>query len=637
MYRFYTSLLWVILCLSLSRLSAQTAYPSVGYKPDYVLILNSYDVNNEWAFLIERNFSSYFQGPKKVKVVTEYLEMSPQMDREAIRQKAEEIKEKYTSPNKLVLLLGEDAWIFYRTFFGQCWSQQPAIAVFTGNYTTSLDSYLSPAPASESERISLDDSRKGMNAVILQDKTYAQETVQLMHHLLPRLNSIALITDKRRISKVVEQEVKHTLRENFPQIRLINLHMGDYSTEQLRDTIQHLTPNTGILFHSWYLPNFEQSRSSNTNSMKLIIGRLTNSPVFTLYDAGVKEGMITGGHYSTIGSISTQLHQLTDRILTGEKASSLPIMAVPDAQSYLNYRNLSYLEIPSRLYPRDAIYYEKPVDNFEKNKVFILYIIIIVSLLAIIFSLLVQYKQRQLRNSQRLKEILERSNKLQAAFIANMSHEIRTPLNAIIGFSSLLSEPGLLTAEERQKSQQLLAENKDNLLQLINNILDLSQIESGNLEIKQETVCLRSTVSDIVNVLQSKYPDSASRISLTADIPECFILSDWKLLTQALNNLAETLLTYSRQAEIQIGYRPQPGEAYLYLTSTGGEIPEGKIRDTFDNFEKGIFNVQEAGVGLVLSQAIVKVLGGKIGFTSQSKHMFTFWLTLPMQQRKKKE
>ncbi len=637
MYRIYPCLLWAILCFYSPRLSAQIVDSRPGQSPDYVLIISSYDITNEWAFHLERNFSSYLQGPQKTKILTEYLDMSPQTSLEVLQEKAAEIKKRHTLHNKFILLLGEDAWIFYRTFLGESWSQQPALAVFSGKYTTSLETYLSGKPITESEIISLEDSRKGLNATILYDPIHVRETFRLMNRLIPGLDSVALITDKRRVSTMVLQEVTHFLQDKHPSLHFVNLRMGTVSTEQLIDTIQQLGQHTGIIFHSWYVPDADPSLRNYTNNMKLIIGGLTYSPIFTLYDAGVEEGVITGGHYSTIGALSHQLNELTALILSGERPADIPVTVASDAHSYLNYRNLSYLNIPTRLYPRDAIYYEKPIGNFEKNQTLIICTVVIALLLTVIFFLLVQYKQRQLRDSLRMKEFLVRSNKLQTAFIDNMSHEIRTPLNAIVGFSTLLSESEMLTPEERKNSLQLLSENKDKLLQLINDIMDLSKIESGILEVNPETISLKSTLGDVVNVLQKRYADTGVRVSLAPDTPEQFILCDWRLLAQVLNNLSGILLTYTPQGEIEIGCRIQADEVYLYLTSIGGTIPEEKIHDTFNSFEKGIFNVQEVGVGLILSQAIVKMLKGKIGFMSKSEKTFTFWFTLPLLQQPGKE
>ncbi len=628
MYKIYTILLGTFFCLFPPQLSAQTVSPVSSNKPDYVLILSSYDITNEWAFLIVRNFSSHLQRPNKMDVVTEYLDLSPQLSLEEFQRKAAEIEKKHATRNKLIILLGEDAWIFHRTFLGQSWKQQPAIAVFSGNYTTTLTGYLSGKPITKQDIISLDDSRKGMNATILYDKIHVEPTIRLMQELLPELSSVALITDKRHISTIVEQKVKHIVQEQFPSLHFISLRMAEFSTEQLKDTIQRMDRKTGIIFHSWYQPEIN-SKSFQTNSMKLIIGELVHSPIFTLYDAGVKEGMITGGHYPTIGAITDKLNELSDMILAGHKASDLPVTAISETSSYLNYRNLNYLNIPPRSYPEDAIYYEKPLDNFEKNKTLIICIIIIALLLSSLFFLLVRHKHKQLLNSQRMKEILERSNQLQTTFIANMNHEVRTPLNAIVGFSGLLSEPEMLSEEERQYSLQLLTENKDTLLQLINNILDLSQIESGIMEVKKETISLKAVISDVVNVARIKHADSGIRITLAPDTPEGFIQCDWKLLTQALNTLLDKALVHSKRGEIQIGYIVQKDGIRLSIIYAGGEISEERVQYLFDSFEKEGFNAQEDGLELVLAHAIIKILGGKIGLATQTGKDFTFWFTLP--------
>ncbi len=632
MCKYCVRIVLLFLCLLLPRLSAHSIPPPFSLPENQsarVLILSSYNISNEWSFLIERNFSSYFQA-EHLAIEIEYLNMSPEMSLDLLQHKALEIEQKYTGEDKIVILLGEDAWIFYRTFLAPQWKKDPSVAVFSGNYTLTMESYLSGSPFFAQEKIALSDSRQGMNATILYDDIHVKETIQLMRKLLPGMQRIALITDTRQIGRVVNQKVKQTLRDEYPSLKLIDLNMADLSTEQLIDTIRKLDPKTGIIYHSWYLPNIVIETENYPNSMKLMLGRLTHSPIFTLYDSGVKDGFLTGGYYPTITEIGDKLNSYVKQILLGAKASDLPICEVPGAQGYLNYRNLELHHIPARLYPKDAIYYEKPVDRFEKNKAFIISFIIIVLLLVCMLFMFIRYKHKQLQDSLRVKETLERSSKLQSSFIANMSHEIRTPLNAIVGFSSILKDTEL--KEEREEYSKIIESNNDLLLQLIDDILDLAKIEAGTLDFSYSQVDINGVMQEAFLATKLKAREMNVEIILQEGLSQCVIHTERNRIQQVINNFVSNALKFTSEGSITLGYEPCGEMIRVYVSDTGiGISAEGQKR-VFERFVKINSFIRGTGLGLSICKTIIECMGGEIGFTSEEGKGSTFWFTIPMKK-----
>ena len=227
---------------------------------------------------------------------------------------------------------------------------------------------------------------------------------------------------------------------------------------------------------------------------------------------------------------------------------------------------------------------------------------------------------------QLAKEKAEESDRLKSAFLANMSHEIRTPLNAIIGFSSLLTQAE--TQEEREEYDKIINTNNELLLQLINDILDLSKIEAGTLEFNDTDVDINNTLSDIEQSLKLKTSEEVT-LSFVEKMTECHILTDKNRLAQVVVNLINNAIKFTEKGHINFGYYRREHDLYFYVSDTGCGIPEDKRAAIFSRFVKLNSFIQGTGLGLSICQMIVKKIGGEIGVESEVGIGSTFWFTIP--------
>lgn len=238
-------------------------------------------------------------------------------------------------------------------------------------------------------------------------------------------------------------------------------------------------------------------------------------------------------------------------------------------------------------------------------------------------------RQRQAaRELQAAKEAAEKSDRLKSLFLSNMSHEIRTPLNAIIGFSELLAQTD--DPAERQEYAAIVGRNNELLLQLINDILDLSKIEANTLEF----VLVQTDVTGLMRTLELSTRQKSNRpgveIRFETDEEPCTILTDQNRFMQVMTNLLGNAMKFTEQGSIRFGYRRQADAAWrFYVTDTGRGIPAGKIGDVFKRFVKLDAFTNGTGLGLAISQHIVERLGGRIGVESREGEGSTFWFTLP--------
>lgn len=225
------------------------------------------------------------------------------------------------------------------------------------------------------------------------------------------------------------------------------------------------------------------------------------------------------------------------------------------------------------------------------------------------------------------KEKAETSDKLKSAFLANMSHEIRTPLNAIVGFSRIISESD--NAEERREYYEIVDANNERLLQLINEILDLSKIESGIVEFTYGPVRLHTLCKEIHDAHVFRCPQG---VELRFDSPDeaLSIHSDKNRIFQVFSNLIGNAFKFTTEGSVSYGYKQEGERVVFYVKDTGLGIEPEKLGKVFQRFAKLNNFAQGTGLGLSICKTIIERLGGEIAVSSEvgTGTTFTFWLPL---------
>ena len=224
------------------------------------------------------------------------------------------------------------------------------------------------------------------------------------------------------------------------------------------------------------------------------------------------------------------------------------------------------------------------------------------------------------------KEKAETSDQLKSAFLANMSHEIRTPLNAIVGFSRIIAESD--NTEERKSYYEIVEANNERLLQLINEILDLSKIEAGIVEFSIATVRLHPLCKEIHDAHVFRCPTGVELIFEPSD-EEISIASDKNRIFQVISNLIGNAFKFTTRGSISYGYRRKGENIVFHVTDTGTGIAPEKIGKVFERFVKANNFAQGTGLGLAICKTIIERLGGNISVTSELDKGTTFTFTLP--------
>ena len=234
-------------------------------------------------------------------------------------------------------------------------------------------------------------------------------------------------------------------------------------------------------------------------------------------------------------------------------------------------------------------------------------------------------KQNEL---QALLQEAKISDENKTLFLANMSHEIRTPLNAIVGFSSLLAESDDLSAEERQMAIDLINENSQSLLVTINDILDISRIESG-ISFQQAPFVLNDLIRKVQEEQQGKIP---APIELRVNLPQNPVIleGDSFRMEQVLCNLINNASKFTKEGSIEIGLEQKPDEISIYVRDTGIGISPEQQEKIFDRFYRVDHFTKGNGLGLPICKEIIQRFQGSITLKSELGVGTTFFITLPV-------
>ncbi|MEY8611324.1 ATP-binding protein [Parabacteroides segnis] len=749
-----------IIMLSLFLCHFTLVYGNNQGKQEYILVLNSVNYDEVWTNGIYQSIYESFNGSQQA-VHTEELMVPTIANTDEAGIKRNSLLEKYPLPPKAVVFIGDPGWLVCRPLFDKEWKEISVLICYSRKSMPSCIENLLSRNISDKELVPAARMMEGYNITAIYQPFYIKETLELMQRIQPEIRNIAFISDNRYISLCAQKDVEQTLADHYPSLKLHLLTTTRLSTEQLLDTISRYNRETGILYYSWFSKQMQQNNYLNDNIQRIVYG-FAHYPVFTIADLQVENGNFAGGHYISLSDFSQEAIHTLQKIINGTPARDIPPHTGGEPQTYLNYRHLKLHNTDSNLYPGNAIYYQRPPNFYERNRLAIICIIALFCALIIILVMRFRFYWQKRRQKMREYELLagfrrmidnmpviyirqqvisdaegnpcdliflninqayekyfecareevlgkrlsqvkwkypklqiieemginnggmhpikndngktsyydilvfpdtenivdifcidkteaqqslnlrkkmeqeirerekaEEANRLKSAFLANMSHEIRTPLNAIVGFSTLLANEENL--EERQEFIKIIENNNELLLQLINDILDLSKIEAGTLEFIYSDVDVNSLLTEIEqsNRIRNRHPEI--QISFEERLPQCIIHTERNRLTQVINNLLTNSMKFTTRGSIRFGYRQEGNRLRFYVKDTGCGIPADKIDSVFGRFVKLNNFQQGTGLGLSICKTIVEKLGGEMGVKSKEGVGTLFWFTIKVE------
>lgn len=345
-----------------------------------------------------------------------------------------------------------------------------------------------------------------------------------------------------------------------------------------------------------------------------------------------------GGYFTSLEIQAKEQARTAARILNGTPVSQIPVQE--SEKEYIlvwhgiQTHGLSLDKIPNYVRLVNVPFYEQ---HKKKIILFVCIAFIVCCVIATRYWYMFNREEKHKKKAQedlvkknndlektlkKLEKALEKAKEadmMKSAFLANMSHEIRTPLNAIVGFSNLLNtETDIeLEPEERENFVELINTNSELLLNLINDILDLSRIESGRMSFVFETCSLNELMNEIYQTYLVLVP---ANVELRLDIPDetLMVSIDKHRLTQVVNNFINNAIKFTREGYILIGYHcEQPHQVHIFVEDTGIGIPKEKLGSIFERFTKLDEFAKGSGLGLSICKIIAERFGGHVDVESE--------------------
>jgi len=238
---------------------------------------------------------------------------------------------------------------------------------------------------------------------------------------------------------------------------------------------------------------------------------------------------------------------------------------------------------------------------------------------------------------ERIKEKEDEFDRLKTDLLHNISHEIRTPLTAIVGFSTLLGENIDIPAR-RKEYLEIITRNSDHLIEIIDDIVEISKIDAKMIKIRKDKVNLNSVLRKVYDQFRAEASAKGVLLSFEPEhsTGEADVYSDWYKLTEVLRNLVENALKFTSEGRVEFGYSVKEGKIEFYVSDTGSGIPFEQQAKIFSRFFQGDSSSSRSysgtGMGLPITKAYVELLGGEIWFISQPGEGSVFRFTVPYER-----
>jgi len=633
-FRFFMLLVLLLPVVALCPVKAETTPEGP------ILIVTSYNPetrsisDNLSAFMDE-----YRQRGGKYTPIIESMNCKNLSEAYLWKSRMASILGKYKGKNRpsLVILLGQEAWSAYISQDTEIAKKTPSICgmVSVNGLVLPDDSIDTRVWEPESKNIYTDFGDYNIVAGYVYEYD-VDKNIELMRRFYPDMRRVAFISDNTYGGLSMQALVKKEM-EKYPDLETIWLDGRTETFMEVSERMRRLPQNTCVLLGTWRVDCTESYVIGNTTYM--LRDANPTLPVFTIASVGLGHWAL-GGYTPEYHAVGKNIGAVTYDFLDKGDREGVDLVTIPGNYTF-DIKRLHEFKLDSLNLPQGAVLVNKTPSLYEQYKYWVIGVVsafmflIVCFLIAIYYIIRINHLKHHLEVSGEellvAKEKGEESNRLKTAFLANMSHEIRTPLNAIVGFSSVLVSDDSSPAEKAQYCD-IIQKNSDLLLHLINDILDISRMESGKIKFVWEEC-------DVVELCQTalstaEYGRKTSALFLfETPVASLVIKTDAQRLKQVLINLLSNAAKFTPSGSIKlaIAIDKQHQQLELSVSDTGCGIPSDKSDRVFERFEKLNEYSQGTGLGLAISRLIVENLGGKIwvdkDYTEGARFVFTHPLT----------
>ena len=607
-----------------------------------ILIISSYNPDTQFTTSNIISFNdTYRHLGGKSPISIENMNCQSLSGSQTWKKRLESILLKHAQlPPKLIILIGQEAWASYLSQDTLLFKNTTVLCSMASRNAVLLPDNNQDLKLWNPESIDVfkDMPNRNIKAGFAYEYDI-KKNIELIMSFYPLTRNIAFISDNTYGGISLQALVKKEFK-NFPNLNLILLDGRLKTIYSIIEDIKNLPPNTVILFGTWKVD------ASNAffikNAIYTMSGVNPKVPVFSVTASGLNNWVLGG--YSP--SYRQQGPDMAKQAINIEKGKEANIKFIPNEYIF-DFNKIKELDIPVKKLPRNSILLNKELPLWEKYPVeFISTIsVLIILVIALCCTLFFYFRTKKVKEHLEIsekeliiaKERAEESNRLKSAFLANMSHEIRTPLNAIVGFSTVLAEEN--KNEEQQEYIDIIQKNSDLLLRLINDILDLSRLESGRVQFNFSLCDITRLCRDQIAIINRVKKNTIAYIFEANE--QLSMVTDPQRLQQIFINLLNNAGKFTDTGTITLSYNIEPDKnrVIFSVSDTGCGIPKDKQRQVFERFEKLNEFAQGSGLGLSICKLTINKMGGDIwidpDYTKGSRFCFSHPLNLKMPPEKK--
>ncbi len=480
-------------------------------------------------------------------------------------------------------------------------------------------------------------------------------TLQMVLDIHPETEKVIVINDGTVTGQLIINRFER-VKDNFP----VSLtYLSNLSREQIKDSLQKVNNKT-IVIWSVYLRTRNEKMLTTRESVQMI-SQWSPVPVYCVWDV-VGLGVVGGKVSSPFDQGSLVASMMLD-ILNGTNPQDISVGAVPTSYRF-DYNVLDRFKIDEKTLPENSIIINRPFSFYKEYAKVIWTTIVIFILLIIIISILTFLNKRLrqaedsliVKNSEletqkeklehmnvdlkKARDEAQESNNLKTAFIANLGHEIRTPMNGIMGFANLLKKDNL-SPDKQQRYVDVIKKSGNRMLNIINDLIDISRIEAGQVKVNISKVGLNTLMDSLYLFFLHQAEEKGLKLICEKglDDQESVIETDKGKLEQVLSNLLRNAIKFTQHGEIVLSYEKMNGFLKFSVKDTGPGIEKENHLVIFERFRQAgkasATGEDGSGLGLAISQAFVEILGGEIYVDSQPGEGATFFFTLPYSKVRK--
>lgn len=466
------------------------------------------------------------------------------------------------------------------------------------------------------------------------------ENVRMTKLLYPDTKEFALLTDCTYGGVSMQALFIKVMKEQFPSYKYVLLDGRTKSVDELKNMVDSLGEKSAIFIGTWRVDN-QGTFTLHDTLLKMFSSR-KDIPIISVSGVGVGSVAIGGFFPDFSGNVDLildDIHNYENGRIGGSR------IALNKNQYCFDEEMMQKYGIRQFQLPVDSKIISNKDAALQKYRLYIIVLIVfaVIFLATLILSVTMYVKSRkanellrvqQAKLRKQTEELLEakkeaeKSDKLKSAFLANMSHEIRTPLNAIVGFTELIKDAQ--DDKEKEEYWNIISSNNELLLRLIGDILDLSKIEAGMIDLNPRMFDMTELIDSLYASIKQRPISPGVALIHECEYKHCYVVLDKNRVSQILTNFITNAIKFTVKGHIKFGYEYVDNGIRLYCEDTGIGISKEKVDNVFKRFYKLNDFAQGTGLGMAICKAIIDDMHGKISVDSTEGKGSLFWAWIPV-------